>query len=177
MALIKTIKQEEADGRVKELYEPIVKLIGRVIKPVEMASVSPDLLALQVEYLEYYNIGQRSLSFKLLAFIRLLVADDHNFNFCINFNSTLLKKLGGVEKDLIRAARENPEDAPLDEKEKAMLLFVLKAVKSPELVEKGDLDSLRDLGWNDREIFDAVVHGGYMVMLGIAYTTFKMDED
>ena len=40
-----------------------------------------------------------------------------------------------------------------------MPLFVLKAVKTPEAVQQNDIDGLRELGWNDKDIFDAVAHG------------------
>ena len=44
-----------------------------------------------------------------------------------------------------------------------MLLFVLKVVKAPESVEQGDMDGLLKMGWNEKDIFDAVFHGVGMI--------------
>ena len=70
---------------------------------------------------------------------------------------------------------KDPLKAPLEEKEQAMLSFVIKAVKSPDAVEQQDMDKLHDLGWTDRDILDALAHGTNMVGSSILMKTFKMD--
>jgi len=57
-----------------------------------------------------------------------------------------------------------------------MLLLVLKAVKSPETVQPSDVDSLRKLGWNDKDIFDAVAHGMGMIGPSKMFKAFKMGD-
>jgi hypothetical protein len=71
----------------------------------------------------------------------------------------------------------NPADAPLPDKDKAMLLFVLKATQTPKTVEKSDLDQLRALGWSDGDIMDAVYHGARNVAVDIVFNAFKIDND
>jgi len=57
----------------------------------------------------------------------------------------------------------NPAAAPLDEKEGWMLAFVIKAVQAPETVSEGHVRKLRDLGWSDTDIFDALYISCMMV--------------
>jgi alkylhydroperoxidase family enzyme len=59
-------------------------------------------------------------------------------------------------------------------KEQSMLDFVMKAIKSSDAVEQQDIDQLHDLGWTDRDILDALVHGANMVGSSILMKTFKM---
>jgi len=48
-------------------------------------------------------------------------------------------------------------------------------IKSPDAVEQQDMDQLHDMGWTDRDILDALVHGTNMVGASILMKTFKMD--
>jgi hypothetical protein len=70
---------------------------------------------------------------------------------------------------------KDPLKAPLEEKDQAMLDFVMTAIKSPDAVEQQDMDHLHDMGWSDRDILDALVHGTNMVGSSILMKTFKMD--
>jgi alkylhydroperoxidase family enzyme len=92
-------------------------------------------------------------------------------------NAALLIQHAGFTPDQIAAMKRDPAAAPLDEKDKAMLLFVLKATRAPKTVAPADLDVLRALGWNDREIFDAVNHGARNVAVDILFNTFKIEND
>ncbi len=62
----------------------------------------------------------------------------------------------------------------MDGKNKAMLLFVAKAIRSPETVTQEDVDALREVGWTDTDIFDAVFHGASMAGPSILFKAFKM---
>jgi alkylhydroperoxidase family enzyme len=73
--------------------------------------------------------------------------------------------------------QDDPSQAPLDEKQKALLLFVLKACDNPHSAPGDDLERLRVLGWEDRDILEAVVHGARMVGTNIIFDTFKVDMD
>jgi hypothetical protein len=52
----------------------------------------------------------------------------------------------------------------------------MKAIKTPDAVEKQDVDQLHDLGWTDSDIMDAMAHGTNMIGSSILMKTFKMDQ-
>ena len=70
---------------------------------------------------------------------------------------------------------EDPSQASLEDKDKRLLLFVLKSIQTPEAVTQDDVDALRDLGWSDTDIFDAVAHGTNMIGASIMMKAFKID--
>ena len=175
MPLIKTVKPGEAEGKIKEAYDEFLKTAGMVPKPFEMFSVSPPLFELQKTAIKYFMNNTR-LKFALLASIRFSVACEYNFNYCIGLNSDFLK-FTGFDDEQLEAIKADPENTTLEEKDKAMLLFVLKALKEPENVAKGDIDALHDLGWTDQDIFDAVYHGAAMIGSSKMFKAFKMDLD
>jgi hypothetical protein len=172
MALLKTVTPEEADGFIAEAYANFQKAIGSIPKPIQMMSASPSMFEDHIKTITYFN-NHPTLTFPLLTMIRFLVAPDCEWDFCIDFNRNLLKKMG-MEDDEIESTRSNPENAPLEENEQALLLVVLKAVRSPETVKKDDIDRLRELGWNDSDIYDATYHGARMLAMSTMFNAFKM---
>jgi alkylhydroperoxidase family enzyme len=83
----------------------------------------------------------------------------------------------GFTSEQIEAAKADAGEVPLDEKETALLRFVLKATKAPKSTEARDVDELRAMGWSDRDIFDAVAHGARAVATNILFDTFKLEND
>jgi len=65
--------------------------------------------------------------------------------------------------------------APLEDRERLLVAFVMKAIKTPELVTEEDMESLRREGWNDSDILDAVMQGTVMVSTNTLMKAFKMD--
>jgi alkylhydroperoxidase family enzyme len=172
MALVKTISPEEAEGKIKEAYSAFLKTAGVVPKPFEMMSASPDLMFLQGDIINYF-MKHPTLGLPLLTHIRLMAAVAYDYAYCIAFNSNILKMVGADDQQ-IEAVKSDPEQATLDDKDKAMLLFVVKALKTPEAIEQPDVDALRALGWTDKDIFDALAHGAGMLGPSVMFKALKM---
>jgi alkylhydroperoxidase family enzyme len=175
MALIHTTPPEKAEGKLAELYAEVEQMFGRVPNNARMLGVSPALLENQLQLMEHY-MGHPTLSTPFLATVRMLVSQACRSPYCQNLNSGLLLK-AGFTKEQIAAMQADPTKAPLDEKQKALLLFVLKACENPHSVAAEEMDQLRSLGWSEVDIVDAVAHGARMVGTNIIFNTFKIDQD
>jgi len=77
----------------------------------------------------------------------------------------------------VQLFKENTANAPLDDKEKALLLFVLKALENPHSVTAEGVENLRELGLSDQQIFDAVNSGATMRAGNILFDAFKVEVD
>jgi alkylhydroperoxidase family enzyme len=174
MALIQTVPPAAADGQVKEVYDFMTRKAGVIPAPMRMMSASPTLLALMQQALAYF-FRHTNLNFKLLAHIRLLVAHHCDYDYCVEFNADLLRTFAGASDDQLAAIKADATRADLDEKDTAMLLFVLKAIDTPEATDPADIARLQALGWSDTDILDATVHGADMVRHGIMFKALKMD--
>jgi uncharacterized protein YciW len=60
----------------------------------------------------------------------------------------------------------------LEEKESAMLAFVVKAVKEPSSVKAQKIEALKAMGWEDRDLVDGLAHGVNMVDHAIMMEVF-----
>ena len=173
MALIQTVSPEKAEGEVKEIYDTMQKNIGMIPDPLQLASASPWMLGMMWQSVQYYT-QHPNLGFGLLSTIRYLVAQQNDYAFCTNFNKNFLL-MQGMSEDDIEKIVEDPLQAPLDDKDRAMLAFVMKAINTPDLVEENDMEKLHDLGWTDTDILDALTHGTNMIGSSILMKAFKMD--
>lgn len=174
MPIIKVVPPEEAEGKVKAGYDMFAQF-GMVPAPFQMYSPSPELVGIRTQGVSYF-MSHPNLNPGLLALIRMLIAEELKYYYCISLNREILKKVGILDEDAAAKVLADPANAPLSEPDKAMLLFVLKAVKTPDAVTAEDVQKLRDLGWSEGDIVDATAHGAGMVADGIMFKAFKMDQ-
>ena len=174
MALISTVSRDQAEGIVKEGYEMFMERLGTIPRPLEMMSVSPGLFELQLRRLQYFAKHPR-LSFSLLSHIRYLVAQHLAYPFCTDFNKHILQKQG-LQEDDFKRMEQDPSQSLLEEKEGAMLVFVVKSVQDPASVNAGDIENLRQLGWEDSDMVDALAQGVSMIDHSIMMQVFQMDQ-
>ncbi len=175
MALINTVSVENAEGTIKEAYDMFMENLGIIPRPLEMMSASPAIFGHQLQKIQYYT-DHPTLSFALLSHIRYLVAHNLSYSFCMDFNKLMLKKQG-LEDDDIRKMEADPTKSLLEDKESAMLSFVVKAVKAQSSVEANEINQLKEMGWTDTDLVDALAHGVSMIDHAIMMEVFQMDQD
>jgi hypothetical protein len=79
----------------------------------------------------------------------------------------------GADERVLEAIKNDPEKAPLEDNEIAMLKFVFKAIKTPGAAVQSDIKALQDIGWEDSDILDAVAHGAFMKCHSTPMTAFS----
>lgn len=162
------------EGRVNSVFDAIKQHIGFVPDGVRLYSFSPALLENFVGNISYFNSGER-LTPSLMAMIRYLVSWESKCHFCINMNEGFLTNMG-LDLDAIRAARNNPEAAPLPAKEKPLLMLALKSVNDPESVNDQDIQAAKAQGWSDRDIFDVVAQAASNRAFNYVLRTFNVES-
>jgi uncharacterized peroxidase-related enzyme len=176
MPLIQTVAPAQAQGQVAEIYRQSEAILGRVPNAFQMYSGSPVLLETQWQQVAYF-MRHPTLSFPLLALTRMLVSQDHSCDYCIDFNAAMLIERAGFTPEQIVAAKRDPAAAPLDARDKAMLLFALKATRTPHEIGAADIDNLKALGWAESDMLDAVTHAARNMAADVVFNTFKIERD
>jgi len=162
-------------GRVAEVMAPYVEMLGRAPGGLQMLAASPPLLEHYAANIGYY-MGHPRLSQPLLTFIRYLVSWRGDCDYCIDLNEAFLLN-AGLDRAAIEAAREDPARAPLAPPEQALLQLAVEAVDHPEVVSEARLAALRELGWQDRDILDAVWHATQNRAFGRTAEAFGLPVD
>jgi uncharacterized peroxidase-related enzyme len=88
--------------------------------------------------------------------IALVVSGLNTSTYCLAAHMEILGKLG-VPKTLGRALAMDYKSAPIEPKLMALFQFVGKLTQQPADMTKADSDRLREAGWSETEIFDAVL--------------------
>ena len=171
--LISYVSEANATGDVKAVYEEIKATWGMVPEPIKGLSLNPKILR---NTWEFYKIEAQNKNFtpKLGAMMRMLVAEKNSCDFCVGFNKGMLMGMLKVSEDEIIALQKDPNTAQLPQKEKEMLLFMLKATSTPHDVNKADIDALKKLGWSETDIMEGVNQATHMVATALFIDTFKI---
>lgn len=175
MPLIQTITPSEATGELAKIYKVIEAMRGTVGNNAQLFSVSPELLRQQMDFIMFY-MNHPTLSMPLLASVRMLVSSGEECQFCIDYNTAMLVNMAGWSLEQVATVRTNIGDANLPEREIAMLRLVIKAIRNAHAVNANDLDTLREMGWSDSDILDAVNHATRMLATDIIFNTFKIEN-
>ncbi len=175
MALLKMVPPDQAEGKLAELYGDAEKFFGMVPNNVRLFGVSSDLLENQVQFATYFMKHPR-LSAPLLAMIRMLAAHASDSHYCAKMNTAMLIQKG-ITLDQVEEMKSDPGKAPLDGNEKAMLIFILKAIRDPHAISAAEIDDLRVHGWSDKDIIDGLAHGARAVATNLLFDAFKLESD
>ncbi|MCP4408298.1 MAG: carboxymuconolactone decarboxylase family protein [Gammaproteobacteria bacterium] len=173
-ALISPTIPSGEEQRVEGTLNQVAQALGFVPDGLRLYGISPPLLENFVGGIGYFR-EHPVLRQELLAMIRYLASSEAGCQFCIDLNEGFLTSMG-IELDEIRASRSDPENAPLNPNEKQLLGLTLKSLSDPEAVIQEDLDTAREHGWTDRDIFDAIVIAANNRAFNIVLKTFKIEH-
>ena len=172
-ALLSPTPPEGEEERVNAVFEMAKEMIGYVPAGMRLYGISPPLLETFAGNVGYFRNGT-TLSPILTTMIRYLVSERADCRFCIDLNEGFLASMG-VDMDIVRAAREDINRAPVSDDEKPLLSLALQAVTDPDADATPLVDSARALGWSDREIFDSVIQAVSNRAFNLALKTFKVE--
>jgi len=171
MFLLNHVAPENAQGKVAEAYS-IFPPGFPVPAPLVMMSASTDICALQSEFIRYFMTHQ-SIDHGFFATLRYVLAHEYDYPFCRELNAGLLKRAAGMTDEELASFAKNPENAPLEDAQKALLLFVVKTLRDPKSTSKQDIDALHDHGFTDQDIFDAAYHGASFIAASTLWKAFS----
>ncbi len=169
MMLLRTVEPGQATGTVQRVYAAFDQA-GEVPLPMQLLSASPGLQEQQLAAVNYYMSHPR-LSLPLLAAIRYVAARLSCHDACVAFNGRLLQRMG-MRQEEIEALVGPAAPAALEEREAALLAFVRRALAEPGAVTADDVESLRNQGWVDGDILDAVAHGANLAAASVLHKAF-----
>ncbi len=146
--------------------------------PLVTASASPGIVELQNRQLIHFR-NQETLDAEFFAVLRYILSDRYDAPECLAFNADLLKRAGGYSEEELDGLLREPEHAPLDDAQGALLLFVLDLVRDPGAVREENVAALREYGFADRDIFDAASHATFFISAITLHKAFsaKAGED
>lgn len=173
IALLDPTPPQGEQSRVDAVLGMAEQMMGFVPAGMRLYGVSPSLLETFAGTVGYFRNGT-SLSPRLTAMIRYLVSDRADCRFCIDLNEGILVNLG-EDSEQVRAAREDIDRAPVDDAERPLLQLALHAVTHPEQDASSLIAAARAAGWQERDIFDAVLQAASNRAFNHVLKTFNIE--
>jgi len=152
MSRLTQIAPDTATGKTKELLEAVKSKLGLVPNMVRAMANSPAALNAYVQFSGALAGG--SLSARNREQIALAVGQVNECNYCLSAHSAL-GKMAGLTPDQIRDSRQG---TAADGKTDALLHFARKLVETRGQVSDGDVNAVRQAGFTDGEIAEAVAN-------------------
>jgi uncharacterized peroxidase-related enzyme len=87
--------------------------------------------------------------------VTLAAARELRSSYCMLAHGAVLAR-EGVSESQLEAIIDGGDDAPLDEQERAIMIFATKVVRDATSVTQDDIDTLKTHALTDAEIFDIV---------------------
>ena len=171
--LISYTSTKDAKNDIKAVYDEIKTAFGIVPEPIKGLSLNPAMLRNTWEMYKIMGSNQ-NFSPKTTTMMRYLVAEANHCEYCVGFNKGMMLNVFKMSEDEINALQKDPSSAKLDNKQKAMLLFMLKSTSHPEEVNQTDIDALKTLGWSEKDIMEGVKQATEMVATSLFIDTFKI---
>jgi len=101
-------------------------------------------------------MAERALPKSLKEQVALVVSGLNFSSYCLAIYVEVLGRMG-MDKALSRKLAVNYLDAPAEPRVMELFRFADKLTRRPGKMEKSDVDRLRDVGWSEEEIVEAVL--------------------
>lgn len=149
---LQTIEEDEATGRVAEIYEKQKAQLGFVMEAAKCFTARPDLLPIYTDFSDRIRAGF-SLGLREWRLITLIAAKQIPSTYCSHvYGKQLIDDLGS--KEAVVAVQSDFRKAGLPDKDVAMLSYAEKVAQDASGISQTDIDALRAAGFSDRQICD-----------------------
>lgn len=149
---LKTVPEEEATGRIAEIYSAQKAQLGFVMEAARCLTTRPDLLPLYTDFLEKVR-GGFSLGHREWRLITLVAAKVVPSTYCSHvYAKQLIADLGS--KEAVLAVQRNFRSAGLPVQDVEMLAYAEKVARDASRITSDDIERLRTAGFTDRQICD-----------------------
>jgi uncharacterized peroxidase-related enzyme len=153
MPWIDYINEDEAKGKLIDIYDEIKKIRGKLPNVIKIHSLKPDVIKKHMDLYISIMFGKSDLSRKYRELIAVVVSLINNCNYCIKHHAEALSHYWKDQEKLEKLIKDF-NTVEFSEKTQEMLKYVFQLTKSPDKICKNDIDKLRAKGFLDRDILD-----------------------
>ena len=149
---LRTVAEEEATGRVAEIYGKGKAGLGFVMDATKCFTARPDLLPIYTDFNDGIRAGF-SLGLREWRLITLIAARDIPSTYCSHvYGKQLIGDLGS--REAVLAVQRDFRNAGLSERDVEMLAYAEQITRDASRIAKADIDRLRAVGFTDQQICD-----------------------
>ena len=176
MAHIQLPEFEDMSSSIQEKARPILEKTGQLGEIFKLIAIDEKIYNATDMMVQSYLLDETSLSYDVKEAIALLISKENGCKMCIDVHKNIAKMLG-VSEERIEEILQGVDSIQTSEAEKALLNFCIKASKKDSYkILKEELDALKDIGYTDVQILEAVSITGYFNYINTLSNVFGLGE-
>ena len=151
MPYIRQINEDEAEGKLKEYYDSLIKSRGKLSNIMKIHSLNPGSMMAHMDLYLKIMFGKTALKRYENELIAVVVSAVNKCDYCMKHHGEALN-FYWKNRERINLVTTNYKSAELSERELKMVEHAIKLTKEPFNVDEKDVQELRDSGLTDDEI-------------------------
>jgi uncharacterized peroxidase-related enzyme len=126
--------------------------------------------------IQKYLLDETTLSYDIKEAIALLISKENGCKMCVDVHKSIAKMLG-LSEQKIENILQGIDSIDTNDEEKALLRFCIKASqKDSYKILKEEIDELKDMGFSDIQIIEAVSITGYFNYINTLSNVFGLGQ-
>lgn len=176
MSWISEIEISEAEGRLAEIYAELVEKRGKVSNILKVHSLNPEAMGNHLDLYMTLMFGVSGLSRAEREAIAVVVSATNDCAYCVNHHVETLRRYVKDEETLNMLAEADGLET-LEPRLSNIVRHAEKLTSAPGAMTESDLDELRAVGLEEKDILDLTLIVAYFnfvnriaLGLGVAFT-------
>lgn len=176
MAHIRLPEFEEMSPAIQEKARPIMEKTGTLGEIFKLLALDETIYFATDAMVQGYLLNPTHLSYEIKESIALLISKENGCKMCVDVHKGIAKMLG-LSEARIEEVLAGIDAITADEKEKALLRFCIRASKKESYkILKSEIEALKEMGYSDVEIVEAVAITGYFNYINTLSNVFALGE-
>ncbi len=176
MAYIKLCKYEEMVPEIKERAKPILEKSGQLGEIFELLALDKDLYFATDMMVQNFLLKETLLPYNTKERIALLVSLHNHCKMCVDVHKNIAKMLG-MKEEQVEETLKGIDAINCEEKEKVLLRLALQAAdKENYKTTQEDIDRVKEAGWSEAEILEAVRIAAYFNYINTLSNVFGLGK-
>jgi uncharacterized peroxidase-related enzyme len=180
MSWINEVAIEEANEKLKPIYDDLIQSRGKIANILKVHSLNPEALKSHLELYMTIMFGKSGLSRKERECIAVVVSRADNCEYCVNHHAESLSKYVRDE-DLLQQIKNDYTKAQLPDRLMALCHYAYKLTTQPGKQKEEDLFFLKSFDLSDKDLLDTTLIVAYFnfvnriaLGLGVAFNSEEL---
>jgi len=176
MAHIDLPEFEDMSPAIQDKARPILEKTGQLGEIFKLLAIDEKVYFATDVMIQKYLLDETTLSYDIKESIALLISIENGCKMCVDVHKSIAKMLG-LSDERIAEVLQGVDSINTSDAEKALLNFCIKASKKDNYkILKEEIDALKEMGYSDVQIIEAVSITGYFNYINTLSNVFGLGQ-
>lgn len=176
MTYISLPEYEEMSPSIQEKARPILEKTGKLGDIFRLMAVREDIYFATDGMIQTLLLAETELPYSTKERIALLISLENSCKMCVDVHKGIAKMLGMSDQQIAEAL-EGIDAIQCEPGEKVLLRFCVRAsAKDNYKVQQSEIDAVREAGYSESQIVEAVAITGYFNYINTLSNVFGLGQ-